>query len=238
MRASLPPISWPQWRGGDRGEAADARRRGAAGAGGDGARARRCRARAHDITGNPLRPVQRRTQCLRRARRQPARLRRGAGGAAAVEGAVLRQGGSGELAEDLGRGDEALRWRAEAYAEAVGAATRFQWGQSYASALLRIAPGNEARIRDVTLDVLGELDGPDRIYRRARLRLERLGHELVRWNTGAGGQALWRAAGTARAHAADLSEDPAGGAGARELRGVPGTRGLNRRQLGASCGRA
>ena len=94
----------------------------------------------------------------------------------------------GELAEALGRGDEALRWRAEAYAEAVGAATRFQWGQSYASALLRIAPGEEARIRDVTLAALGELDGPDRIYRRARLRLERLGRELVRWNADAGGR--------------------------------------------------
>jgi len=94
----------------------------------------------------------------------------------------------GQLAEDLGRGDEALRWRAEAYAEAVGAATRFQWGQSYASALLRIAPGEEARIRDVTLAALGELDGPDRIYRRARLRLERLGRELERWNAGAAGR--------------------------------------------------
>jgi thioredoxin-related protein len=94
----------------------------------------------------------------------------------------------GELAEDLGRGDEALRWRAEAYAEAVGAATRFQWGQSYASALLRIAPRDEARIREVTLAALGELDGPDRIYRRARLRLERLGQELERWNAGAGGR--------------------------------------------------
>jgi protein disulfide-isomerase len=85
----------------------------------------------------------------------------------------------GELAEDLGRGDEALRWRAEAYAEAVGA--RFQWGQSYASALLRIAPRDEARIREVTLAALGELDGPDRIYRRARLRLERLGRS---WSAG------------------------------------------------------
>jgi hypothetical protein len=40
----------------------------------------------------------------------------------------------------------------------------------------------------VTLAALGELDGPDRIYRRARLRLERLGHELQAWNAAAGGR--------------------------------------------------
>jgi hypothetical protein len=93
-----------------------------------------------------------------------------------------------DLAEQLGHGDEALRSYAEAYAESVGTATRFQWGQDYASALLRLAPRDEQRIRAVTLAVLGELDGPDRIYRRARLRLERLGHELQEWNSAAGGR--------------------------------------------------
>ncbi len=68
------------------------------------------------------------------------------------------------------------------------AATRFQWGQEYASALLRLAPGDDSRIRAVTLAVLGELAGPDRIYRRARLRLERLGAELQAWNSAAGGR--------------------------------------------------
>ena len=92
------------------------------------------------------------------------------------------------LAEDLGRVGEALQWHAEAYAESEGAATRFQWGQEYASALLRLAPGDESRIRAVTLAVLGELAGPDRIYRRARLRLERLGAELQAWNSAAGGR--------------------------------------------------
>ena len=92
------------------------------------------------------------------------------------------------LAEDLGRVGEALQWHAEAYAESEGAATRFQWGQEYASALLRLAPGDDSRIRAVTLAVLGELAGPDRIYRRARLRLERLGAELQAWNSAAGGR--------------------------------------------------
>jgi thiol-disulfide isomerase/thioredoxin len=93
----------------------------------------------------------------------------------------------GDLAEQLGRGEEALRWYAEAYAESVGTATRFQWGQDYASALLRLAPKDAKRIREVTLGVLGELDGPDRIYRRARLRLEALGRDLEAWNAAAGG---------------------------------------------------
>lgn len=92
------------------------------------------------------------------------------------------------LAEELGRSGEALQWHAEAYAESQGTATRFQWGQEYASALLRLAPGDDARIRAVTLAVLGELAGPDRIYRRARLRLERLGAELQAWNGAAGGR--------------------------------------------------
>ena len=94
----------------------------------------------------------------------------------------------GDLAEQLGHGDEALKWYAEAYAESVGTATRFQWGQDYASALLRLAPKDEKRIRDVTLAVLGELDGPDRIYRRARLRLEKLGKDLTAWNATSGGR--------------------------------------------------
>ncbi|MCC7462516.1 MAG: thioredoxin family protein [Gammaproteobacteria bacterium] len=94
----------------------------------------------------------------------------------------------GSLAEELGRREEALRWYAEAYAESLGTATRFQWGQMYASALLRLAPQDAGRIRAVTLTVLGELDGPDRIYRRARLRLETLEHDLEAWNAAAGGR--------------------------------------------------
>ena len=89
----------------------------------------------------------------------------------------------GELAESLGRKEEALKWYAEGYGEARGIATRFQWGSIYASSLLRLAPDNAAKITDVTSGVLGELDGPDRIYRRARQRLMRLDKALRKWNT-------------------------------------------------------
>ena len=89
----------------------------------------------------------------------------------------------GDLAESLGRKGEALKWYAEGFAEAQGPATRFQWGAIYASSLLRLQPDDAAKISSVTVQVLGELDGPDRIYRRARMRLERLDLALRKWNT-------------------------------------------------------
>ena len=89
----------------------------------------------------------------------------------------------GELAEGLGRKDEALKWYAQGFAEARGPATRFQWGAIYASGLLRLEPDDAARIGTVTVQVLGELDGTDRIYRRARMRLEKLDVALRKWNT-------------------------------------------------------
>ena len=89
----------------------------------------------------------------------------------------------GELAEQLGRKTEALKWYSEGFAEAQGPATRFQWGAIYASSLLRLAPDDGAKIGTVTSQVLGELDGPDRIYQRARMRLEKLDAALRKWNT-------------------------------------------------------
>ncbi|HLQ12540.1 MAG TPA: thioredoxin family protein [Steroidobacteraceae bacterium] len=93
----------------------------------------------------------------------------------------------GELAESLGRKDEALKWYSEGYSEARGIATRFQWGAIYASGMLRLAPDNAAKISEVTSGVLGELDGPDRIYRRGRMRLVRLDKALRKWDTDAKG---------------------------------------------------
>jgi thioredoxin-related protein len=93
----------------------------------------------------------------------------------------------GELAESLGRKDEALRWYAEGYTEARGIATRFQWGTIYAIGLLRLSPDKAGKISEVTTGVLGELDGPDRIYRRARMRLVRLDKALRKWDADAKG---------------------------------------------------
>jgi thiol-disulfide isomerase/thioredoxin len=92
-----------------------------------------------------------------------------------------------EIAEKLGHKDEAVTLLDEAYRESQGTATRFQWGAIYVSGLLRMAPRDSQRIEDAGTAVLGELDGPDRIYRRARVRLERLDRELRAWNEAAKG---------------------------------------------------
>jgi len=87
----------------------------------------------------------------------------------------------GEIEEKRGNVPAALDWYSSAYRESQGIATRFQWGSTYLNALLRLAPQDRARIRVVGLDVLGELDGADRIQARTRLRLEALDKNLRTW---------------------------------------------------------
>ena len=86
------------------------------------------------------------------------------------------------LEEKHGHPAAAVQWLAQAYAQSQGAATRFQWGTDYVLGLIRMTPADDAAIRSAGLAVLGELDGPDRIYRRTRIRLERLDEALVKWN--------------------------------------------------------
>ncbi len=87
------------------------------------------------------------------------------------------------LDEKHGRFDSAVNWLGQAYAKSQGAATRFQWGTDYLMGLIRMKPNDDAAIRTAGLSVLGELNGPDRIYRRTRVRLERLDRVLTKWNT-------------------------------------------------------
>jgi thiol-disulfide isomerase/thioredoxin len=86
------------------------------------------------------------------------------------------------LDEKHGHPDSAVNWLAQAYTQSQGAATRFQWGTDYLMGLIRMKPADDARIRTAGLQVLAELAGPDRIYRRTRERLQRLGHALEKWN--------------------------------------------------------
>jgi thiol-disulfide isomerase/thioredoxin len=86
------------------------------------------------------------------------------------------------LDEKHGHPDSAVNWLAQAYAQSQGAATRFQWGTDYLLGLIRMKPADDAGIRAAGLEVLGELAGPDRIYRRTRVRLQRLDHALEKWN--------------------------------------------------------
>lgn len=88
--------------------------------------------------------------------------------------------------EMLGRYDDAIRWLEQAYRASNGPATRFQWGTNYVRGLLRMAPEDEGAIRAAALEVLGELDGPGRIYRRSKGRLETLDASLREWNASGG----------------------------------------------------
>jgi len=92
----------------------------------------------------------------------------------------------GDLAdaeEHLGNNGRSLELLAEAYRQAKGPASRFQWGYQYLDGLLRLAPDDTATIEKVGATVIGELDGPNRIHRRTLSRLTRLDKALREWNT-------------------------------------------------------
>jgi thiol-disulfide isomerase/thioredoxin len=89
----------------------------------------------------------------------------------------------GDLEEKRGHATEALAWRERAYVESQGIATRFQWGVNYLAALLRLAPTDRERIRKVGVEVISELNGPDRIQDRTRMRLEKIDAKLRTWNS-------------------------------------------------------
>jgi hypothetical protein len=87
-----------------------------------------------------------------------------------------------ELEEKRGHAADAVTWYERAYHESEGPATRFQWGALYLAALLRLAPQDQERIRDVGKQVIAELDGPERIEARTRRQLEKLDAKLRLWN--------------------------------------------------------
>lgn len=86
-----------------------------------------------------------------------------------------------EIEERAGNVPVALEWLERGYREARGPATRFQWGTLYVNGLLRMAPDDAGRIVDAVLEVIGELDGADRVHARARTRLVRLDAALAQW---------------------------------------------------------
>ncbi len=86
-----------------------------------------------------------------------------------------------DLEESSGHKTEALNWMQRAYETSSGTATRFQWGMRYVDGLLRMSPADKARIQTATLQVLGELDGPDRIHQRTRMRLDKVSKSLRAW---------------------------------------------------------
>lgn len=100
-----------------------------------------------------------------------------------------------DIEERAGNTRAALEWLERGYRESRGPATRFQWGSMYVDGLLRMAPADHARIRAAVLEVIGELEGPDRIHARTRVRLEKLDAALDRWAAEQGGSEVLAAIG-------------------------------------------
>ena len=88
-----------------------------------------------------------------------------------------------DVEEHLGNNPRALELMAEAYHKAKGPASRFQWGYNYLDGLLRLSPDDTATIEKVGSEVIGELDGPNRVHRRTLSRLTRLDAALKEWGT-------------------------------------------------------
>ncbi len=88
-----------------------------------------------------------------------------------------------DVEEHLGNNERSLELLAEAYQKAKGPASRFQWGYNYLDGLLRLKPDDTATIEKVGTEVIGELDGPNRIHRRTLSRLNKLDATLRGWNT-------------------------------------------------------
>ena len=93
-----------------------------------------------------------------------------------------------ELASNAkARGDkaEALRWYEQAFDKSEGPATRLQWGASYVSALVEMAPHDDARIEKAAAELLAEAaKQPDAFYERSGRSLQRVGTQLLAWNKG------------------------------------------------------
>lgn len=86
-------------------------------------------------------------------------------------------------ARKLGKKDEALGWYQQAYDKSVGPATRLQWGSSYVSALVDLAPADAPRIEKAAAQVFADAakDG-GAFHDRSGRSLQRIGKKLAGWN--------------------------------------------------------
>ena len=90
----------------------------------------------------------------------------------------------GGNARKLGKKDEALRWYEEAFVKSEGPATRLQWGSSWFSALVELAPQDEARIEKAAATLFAEAaQDKGAFYERSARSLQRVGAKLAAWNT-------------------------------------------------------
>ena len=94
----------------------------------------------------------------------------------------------GGNARKLGHKDEALRWYEQAFDKSEGPATRLQWGASYLTALIELAPQDGARIEKAAAQLLAEAGRDAGAFAGRSMRsLQRAGGKLASW--GADGQA-------------------------------------------------
>jgi hypothetical protein len=83
------------------------------------------------------------------------------------------------------RGDSqgALHWYQQAFETSKGPATRLQWGASYLSALVELAPNDDARIAQVVQALWHEAAAqPSAFYERNARSLQKVGAKLQAWN--------------------------------------------------------
>ncbi|HEY6135106.1 MAG TPA: thioredoxin family protein [Rubrivivax sp.] len=90
----------------------------------------------------------------------------------------------GSNARKQGRKEEALRWFEQAFDTSTGPATRLQWGASYFSALVDLAPADAARIEKTARQLFSEAAADKgAFYERSARSLQRVGNKLVAWNS-------------------------------------------------------
>jgi thioredoxin-related protein len=89
----------------------------------------------------------------------------------------------GGNAKKRGRKAEALQWYELAFARSEGPATRLQWGATYVSALIDLAPTDASRIERAASQVLAEAAGDQGSFsERSARSLQRVGRKLGGWN--------------------------------------------------------
>jgi thiol-disulfide isomerase/thioredoxin len=91
----------------------------------------------------------------------------------------------GSNARKLGRNEEALRWYQQAWEKSQGPATRLQWGFSYLSATVDLAPTDAARIERTASTLIREAAADRGAFEGRSLRsLQRMSTRLLSWNEG------------------------------------------------------
>lgn len=89
----------------------------------------------------------------------------------------------GSNARKQGRKQEALDWYAQAYDKSEGPATRLQWGASYFTALVEMAPQDAATIEKTAASLINEAAKQQgAFYERSARSLQRVGSKLAEWN--------------------------------------------------------